>query len=218
MHLTFLIISAMIIGCCAFGLVIGTMILLPILQYKKLNDLWILSIGICLFILSFLLLSIFGWYSNYILLIFSSILLTMGFISFPAANSIVSCNLIENEQGIGFGVVFAVRSLSWAIAPYSFSMLYYLSQNINITQLIFFYAILFMIIALILIAIPLRIYINYAKINKKQYTFSKQSFVELQSESDMNNKNNNKKNNKIITTTTTTTNQSELNKLNDLSE
>ena len=112
-----------------------------------------------------------------IFVVLSGIFITMGMISFPAANGLVSKYISKQEQGIGFGVILAVRSISWVIAPVMFGLSYNYFNDISYPEITFFIASLFGLTELIVVIIPLRRSLNYAIKTGTNYTFSKYQLI-----------------------------------------
>lgn len=139
-------------GVCAMGILIGNIVLLPMLK-KCMNDQQILIIGACFLGVSFIsfglipYLRIIGFELTYI----AGFFLTLAFISFPAANSIVTKYLHESEQGEGVGIVYAMRSITFIIAPIGFASLYHLGGYIGFKSLIFVIGTVMSLIAILVI-------------------------------------------------------------------
>ena len=176
--------NAIFVVSCSIGLVLGPLIILPKLQNKNFDNIQILYVGVTLFFIAFILFSFMQWIKSMVIASIAGILLTSGFISFPAANGIVTKHLTKSEQGIGFGVIFAVRSLTWIIAPVGFAEMYAIFKNGGVPSMTMFMGAIMILIALIVIWWPLRKTLDETVRTGKKYSFST---VELQ----MMNKNNN---------------------------
>eukprot|EP01084_Bolivina_argentea_P222961 377329_1 len=149
------IANGIFIVSCSVGLVFGPLYLLPKLQSKNYKNIQILSVGVSLFFIAFVIFSLLAWIKSMVIACIGGVLITSGFIAFPAANGIVSKYLSKSEQGEGFGVIFAVRSLTWIIAPISFAWMYSIFKEAGIPAMTMYMASFMIMFALIVIMFPL---------------------------------------------------------------
>ena len=171
------ITNAIFIVACSIGLVCGPLFILPRLQSKNFNNIQILLVGTSLFFIAFILFSFLQWIKSMVIPFIGGVLITCGFISFPAANGIVTKHLSKSEQGIGFGVIFAVRSLTWIIAPISFAEMYALFKNGGVASMTMYMGAIMILFAVFIIWFPLRRTILDTVRTGRKYSFST---VELQ--------------------------------------
>ena len=132
-------ISSIFMLSAAVGMIIGNMIILPKLQ-EYFNDITILAIGGILSSIAFAWMSLIYWFPHYLVVVISGMLVTMGMITIPSSNGLVAKYLNEKEQGIGFGVIYAVRSITWIVAPITFALMYEWFEKINLQYLTFWIA------------------------------------------------------------------------------
>ena len=77
-------------------------------------------------------------------------------ITFPSANGVATNSLRNDEQGKGFGIIYAVKGITSSVAPFAFGMFYtYLSQSGD-GPIIFGIGMILTAIAFIIILFPLR--------------------------------------------------------------
>lgn len=77
-------------------------------------------------------------------------------ITFPSANGVATNSLRNDEQGKGFGIIYAVKGITSAVAPFAFGMFYtYLSKSGD-GPIIFGIGMLLTAIAFVIILFPLR--------------------------------------------------------------
>eukprot|EP01083_Nonionella_stella_P014897 41717_1 len=77
-------------------------------------------------------------------------------IVFPSANGVATNSLRNDEQGKGFGIIYAVKGITSAIAPFAFGTFYtYLVQR-NLGPIIFLIGMILTFCAFIIIIFPLR--------------------------------------------------------------
>ena len=181
-------IAAIFIISIGFGSIFGMIILLPILQ-KYFSDITVMAIGSIISILSFLSMTGIIYSQNILFIVISGTSISVGLISFAAANGLVSKYILPNEQGIGFGVVLSVRQIASVIAPILFGFGYNFFNDLNYPELTFFVASLFGLIELIVIIWPLKRIINHVKITGKQYTFNKSQIIKTNNDGNEINKN-----------------------------
>ena len=77
-------------------------------------------------------------------------------ITFPAANGVATNSLRKDEQGKGFGIVYAVKGITAAIAPFAFGTFYNYLMSVNRGPLIFVIGVLLTFVAILIILFPLR--------------------------------------------------------------
>ena len=88
-----------------------------------------------------------------------------------AGNNIAATSLTESEKGIGFGILFTIRSLVFVISPFGFASLYSLSKDIGYPSLVFGVGIVMCCVALITAIFVLRPKLNYAEKNGIVYKY-----------------------------------------------
>merc|ERR1712228_468328 len=125
------------------------------------------------------------WIKSIIIAVVGGFLITMGFIAFPAANGIVTKHLSKSEQGIGFAVIYAVRSLTWIIAPITFAETYSIFKARGVPSMVMFCAAFLLLMVVIVILFPLRRVMLKTERTGRKYAFSS---VELQMIDDSNRK------------------------------
>ena len=166
------ITNGIFVVSCSVGLVLGALMILPKLQNRNFDNIQILYVGVALFFIAFILFSFMQWIKSVVIASIAGILLTCGFIAFPAANGIVTKHLTKSEQGIGFGVIFAVRSLTWIIAPVGFAEMYAIFKRSGAPSMTMFMGAIMILIALIVIWWPLRKTLNETVRTGRKYSFS----------------------------------------------
>ncbi len=77
-------------------------------------------------------------------------------ITFPSANGVATNSLRNNEQGKGFGIIYAVKGITSAIAPFAFGIFYTYLQIHNLAPIIFLIGMMLTAGAFIIIVFPLR--------------------------------------------------------------
>eukprot|EP01084_Bolivina_argentea_P207426 353903_1 len=168
-------ISSLFLISAAIGLLIGNLYILPKLKQLNFSDVNILAIGCELSIVAFIFMSLISFYPHLSFVFLSGILLTLGMISFPSANGLVTKYLNEKEQGIGFGVIFAVRAITWIVAPILFATMYELLKKINLEYITFLVGALLGVIELFIILYPLKKLLILIDETGKIYSFNDQS-------------------------------------------
>ena len=165
--------SSLFMVSAAVGLVFGSVYFMPKLsQLFNGDNIKILKVGIMVLIVSFGLLSMLVYIKHIIVIIVSGFCITTGFVAFSAANGIVTKYLNTKEQGIGFGVVFSIRSITWTLAPYSFALLYDKFTKMGFPVFTYLVACFLLIFALLLVMFPLHNALNKAHDNKAQYSMT----------------------------------------------
>eukprot|EP01083_Nonionella_stella_P132980 404347_1 len=164
------IANSMFIVSVSIGLLFGNLFLLPKLQSKQFSNMRILCIGVALLFVSFMLFSLLQWFKSLLFSCIGGVFISSGFIAFPAANGIVTAYLSKSEQGIGFGVIFAVRSLTWILAPISFSQIYSFSKEIGLPAMLMYMAAIMVSFAFLIVLFPLRNALN--NVRRGKYSFS----------------------------------------------
>ena len=96
----------------------------------------------------------------------------IGFIAFPAANGIVTKHLSKTEQGIGFAVIYAVRSLTWIIAPIAFAETYSVFKAVGLPSMVMLFAAALLFMVVIIILFPLKRTILLTETSGRKYSFS----------------------------------------------
>eukprot|EP01084_Bolivina_argentea_P252870 424596_1 len=161
----------------AMGNLFGNLLILPILT-TFFNDLQILIVGASVLGLSFVSFGVVPFVVDeniilgYVFTFVGGFLLGVSFISFPAANSIVTRYLHESEEGEGMGIVYAMRSITFIIAPLGFASLYKLGSDIGFKSLAFVVGFGFALCALITVIFPLRRAIDKIKNKEKRMYYS----------------------------------------------
>jgi len=150
------IINAMFIVSCAVGLVLGPLLILPKLQRCNTGNIQILCVGIGLFLAAFIMFTLLPYVKSMVIAVIGGVFLSSGFISFPAAHGIVTKYLTKNEQGIGFGVIYATRALTWALAPITFAESYSFFKGRGIPAMTMLCAGCMIVIALVIVLGPLK--------------------------------------------------------------
>merc|ERR1719242_228856 len=124
------IVTGAFIIVTGLGIVCVNLFLLPLLK-KRFNDYEITIIGAILVSLSMFMFAVVSWIPHLAVICICGCVLSSGFIVFPSLYSIVTSSLNEKEQGLGMGIVFASRGLTYAIAPFSFGYSYTLFKSIG---------------------------------------------------------------------------------------
>ena len=182
------ITNAVFIISGSVGLIIGPLVILPWLQKRACSNIQILCVGGSLFLVSFVLLSLLQWIKSMVIPVIGGCLLTCGFIAFPAANGTVTKHLTKNEQGIGFGVIFAVRSLTWILAPVSFAEMYSFFKEKGVPSMTMYSAAFMIMFAMIIIVWPLRMTVMETERLQKKYSFGTVELQMMDNENDKNSK------------------------------
>ena len=125
------------------------------------HDIWgdynNLIFGVIMIMISMLFVILLKYIQSLFWIIISGIILALGVgTSFPSLNGITTNGLRSDEQGKGFGIVFAIKGLTYALSPFLFANLYNLFQLQHKEYMIFVIAIILNIIALFIIIFPLK--------------------------------------------------------------
>ena len=164
-------ISALMIAFCGIGMIIGNIVLLPLLKRRYTDYRIILIAAVCL-VSSMLLLALVSVIKHLVIVILGCLMLTTGMIAFPAANSIVTRHASKTEQGIAFGIVYAMRGITFMIAPFSFGYGYTLCKWMNAPYLIYIIAALLCSLVVPCIMGPLKKTLEDTKKYHRKYNFS----------------------------------------------
>jgi len=152
-------------------LIISNAVLLPKLK-QKLSDYQILLISIIIMIISMLLIASLNLYPSMVTMCVSAIFLSISLLVIPASNAIVTKYLHKNEQGIGFGVIYAARGCTYAIAPFSFGYLYNVFKKKRMEGMIYVIAAFLVLGAIPIIVFPLRRVLNDPNTRNRKYSFT----------------------------------------------
>ena len=169
-------ISGLVIGLCGIGIILSNFLLLPLFK-KYFTDYKIILISVVFFVTSMLLFAFAHFVKDIlilyiIILICACLLVTSGLVAFPAANSIVARHVNKSEQGIAFGIVYAVRSLTYMIAPFSFGYGYTLAKKNGMTYLVYIVGASICACVIPVIIGPLRKTLRDTEKYNLKYTFS----------------------------------------------
>eukprot|EP00483_Globobulimina_turgida_P009228 UN09247 len=124
------VITGTFILICGLGMIVSNILVLPYLK-KKYNDYEITIIGSLFISLSMFMFAVISWIPHIIIIGLTAFIFSLGFIVFPALHCIATKYLLPQEQGMGMGIIFACRGLTYAIAPFTFAYLYSLFKSIG---------------------------------------------------------------------------------------
>lgn len=129
-----------------------------------------------IFLFVFVLLAVFGFmasgviaylWPNDITGILIWAMFGLSFITSPVTNGCLAKRLNEKEQGLGMGILHAMKGLTFAVAPYAFGGLYDLFTDDGILKTMpFMLGMLFVIIGIIILFGPLKKTLNDYDDNK----------------------------------------------------
>ena len=92
----------------------------------------LLVVVVAAVVLILCLLGIFVYFiKQYYMGILFYVLLGFTYLNPPIVNGVLSQRLDEKEQGIGLGVLHAIKGITWGIAPITFAFLYDYFDNMN---------------------------------------------------------------------------------------
>lgn len=169
-----LLATLMIIS--GFGLSFAMLVILPFIKkYPSMTDLSIVLIGVCTMMIAMLLYALLYYIKKMIILICASILITSSFMAFPAANAIVTKNVLPIEQGMAFGIISSIKGITFMIAPFTFGFAYNLLAKRDKSYLLYIFAALLCFAVIPIILGPLRKVLKDAQLNGTKYYLTKTS-------------------------------------------
>eukprot|EP00485_Elphidium_margaritaceum_P017599 CAMPEP_0202734198 /NCGR_PEP_ID=MMETSP1385-20130828/188554_1 /ASSEMBLY_ACC=CAM_ASM_000861 /TAXON_ID=933848 /ORGANISM="Elphidium margaritaceum" /LENGTH=623 /DNA_ID=CAMNT_0049400545 /DNA_START=1 /DNA_END=1872 /DNA_ORIENTATION=- len=135
-------------------ILVATPYIMPRRAWIDYNNLFI---GVCLSFVSLLCIGCVAWIHSpvYIGLSGMSVGCAVG-VTFPSANGVATTSLRNDEQGKGFGIIYAVKGITSSIAPFAFGMFYTYLVEVDRGPIIFLIGMLLTLLALIVIVWPLR--------------------------------------------------------------
>eukprot|EP00483_Globobulimina_turgida_P008535 UN08552 len=142
----------------AMGLVmlISQLIVLPILA-KFFSDILLLAF-VLIAVFSFMCSGIIAYlFPNYITGLLIWACFGLSFVTSPVINGCLAKRLNKKEQGLGMGILHAMKGLTFAVAPYTFGGLYDLFSNQGILKTVpFMLGMFFVFIGIIILFGPLK--------------------------------------------------------------
>eukprot|EP01084_Bolivina_argentea_P207425 353901_1 len=171
------------------GMIISNVVLLPILK-RKYNDYEISIIGSIIVTISMFLFACISWIPHIITVCITAIVLSFGFIVFPSIYSIVTKYLSPQEQGIGMGIIFACRGLTYAIAPFTFGYAYTAFKSIGFPSFPYLLATIICASAIWVIKYKLKRTMQLVDLAPDSYCLSMSDLSQQQQDSMMNKRNN----------------------------
>ena len=165
------VITGIFVSITGLGMILTNALLLPLLK-KKYTDYEISVIGSGLVTISMFLVATISWFPSIPLVCVTAFTLSLSFIVFPAIYSISTKYLKSKEQGLGMGIIFACKGLTFAISPFTFGYSYAAFKSINFPSAPYLIATFISSIAIFVIIFKLKSAIDIVKLSPNDFCLS----------------------------------------------
>jgi len=127
---------------------------------KAYDELHIMVIAVCIKVTALLLLAMISLlpnqFRNYTVLYFAAFFYGTSFFIWPSITGLLTKYLSDEQQGTGFGIIDAWTAVANIIAPFSFGYFYVTLDAMHMPWILFFFAISFCVLAIVVILVPLK--------------------------------------------------------------